>query len=437
MKSPEAPIYDLRVGRQQLKLSDGYRSLIRRVTLDRTVDGAAVLSLECSAWDPIASKYRILGESIFFPGSIVTLHAGYGPFARTLMGHFQVLRRRKSYSTDGPTVTIECYDALQKLMRHTDSRLWQGVLSDSQCVYTIANENGLLPDVVDTPPNLVGYDRFKEAGMTDLAFLKIMSQANGYQYPQVRPALDPKAIGSVDENQALVPIGSVDEMMTDRLIFRPIDLYEQQAVAKTLSFMPADESEAGILSAEFDEDLADVPTAVEVVGTDDNGQIVAVVAEYTPMGITTKVDYSMGPAYASVVPKVKSGESLALSILGEGVQDIATGQTVSIETLKGKTLKVQSERQFRDIIDTQIVKSKATAEAYARAWLEARVKGYMQGSIQLANTPGCEDFDVSQVHELRGFAPEDNGKYITTGVSHEWSDSGHAVSLHVQRLIEV
>ena len=466
------PVLDLRVN--GTPLGPGTMDRLAEVVLVQTCDGSDVLTINGDGWDPIAQAFRLVDDRVLFPGNEVEVWAGYlnaGGYPQMVCkGLFRLEDRGVEYNREGVTVTLNGYDGLQRLMKHTQARVFKGRARCSDIVRYLAGYYGFAADwadqagqsefvagflasgsdrsdllnscfapataplasphgpvrkaIEDTPEirdkDGTPSERTKPRGETDLAWLKRMAMGYGYMFPKLR--YDPAGPG---------------RRGTEVLVFRrPVSGPDEFSQSFWWRKPGADQSDLDKFSPKFS--LQEAPAGIEILGWDRKvGK---------PIRIITKVRSGQEPevlwdsdirADEKIEGEIKNGARLRLSILGTGQQTVKLTRA----TVDGQTW--QPEKNVAEVLTSEMLAGRpdldrADLEMIAKMWLRQRQAAWSTAEFEMQNLAGLHLMDSDQVHEFRGLAPMDEGHYIVLKVEHRWNPSinTHAVSGELQKLVE-
>lgn len=385
-----APAWELVINGSTV-LPDAYRALVTSVTVDANLDGAAELSIEADAWDPIDQVFRFIGETVLAPGNLVTVRMGYGAELETIQ-RFRIVREETSYPSGGtPKVRIVGYSAEADLGEATAPRTWEAPTVDSEIVREIAEAHGLevTADSLEATSERQA-SRVKKKGVSDLVFLQQLAVANGYGPPQVR--YDP-------------------DTDTDVLTFRSLQVDTGDVLTLVYNpFVAGSDAEAGNL-LEFSPtlDLHGVPVAVEVTGWDQENQVAIVVIMRIEDG---GQDPTVLTGEEAAGYKIKSGSELRARALEDGKD--ATGDRIEYTP-------VPHLRTVEDAI------------AWATRWIKTRNAAFLEGR---ASTLGIPTLWPGQVIGIEGVAESHAGLWHLTGVQHQIDGSGYRCNLDLERVLQ-
>lgn len=418
---------------------------INSVKLEIPSDGAQILTILCDGWDPVRAIYRLLDEKVFFPGNKVVFRCGYGSpdggfggASAATRGLFRMKHRDPDYTTTGVPVEFVGYDGLQKFMANKQARVMRGYKTCAAAVEALVTNPkygynftiGPIPAMSNLPPNtaLAGHaaaswslgktpekkgDRLKERGMTDLKWLKIITEAYGFMYPKIR-----YNAATGEEVFVWTPPATGPDSWSQTFWYRG----------------PGNQSDLLHFKPHFD--ISDAPAGVEVLGWDrKKGRPIRVCIRVEEGGepiVTWDNDVVVSEKIAS---EIKSGAKLRLSVLGHTE---ASAKLVRA-TKGGQTW--QPEKSVLEAMTTDMIRgapdlSVEDLVTIGKTWLHQREAAWWSCEFEMENQPGLHLVDVGQVHQFRGMAPMDEGYFIVTTLTHEWSGGKHKVSGKGQKLIE-
>jgi hypothetical protein len=411
--------WDLRVGAKMERLSPGHLGMIRSIEILHDEEGAGVVVISVDAWDEVNQRFRFLDEGILDEGTVIYPWIGYGA-PTTCLGRFVVARPKTHYGAGMPTIKIEAYDALKKLVDCQKARVWQNIVDDTQIVYSIATEHGLIPSV--STPSSPGIVRprpvIKEGGMSDLDFLKLFAELHDYEPPQVLWS----------------PLAG------DVLYLRARKDAELQTPEETLQYLPSSNgwaigaAKAQVSDLNIDDDTGTMPTAVEVVGFDSEGKIVLVRATYSSLGVQIETDLEWASQHIEAAGLVDDGVLLKLQVEGEGKKKLPNPGFESVTTSEGSALIPVSDMSTR-VVSGSFVESKQTAEEYAKSFFEKEKGKHRTVTGRYSNLKGIESIAVHGVFELAGTMKRHAGKYIMTSVQHTIDNQGHSVTFSMRSVV--
>lgn len=436
---------------------ESLHNVLRSAQVSHEAGSASMVTLEIDAWDEERADFDKMADEVLFPGDkIEVIDVATG----THHGLFTLEERENAYNAeDGSQSEIVGYDGLRRLMKATESKVWQGTVNDFYVLQEIAKEHGMdLDSAPEHFPPMVG-DRAKELGITDLEYIKKIAMANGLAMPHVR--YDP------DTGKEI-------------LVMRPISSKRQRDGAyEFAAYRPG-------ASADFEDfrtfwDAGDIPAAVEVIGWDkDRNRPYRVTVAPTPRGAEVlAVDYAdIGKRTTDRVKPGKKGgdeQGVLVHLLGTNreqvdtstVYRLDTGKTVNVKAPAGvkvfeekgrkfyykydfnkerivkvyvgrrrKHRTIRAKREYREILHTTFAETAQDAQQYALQWMQARLEAYYscEGSF-VVNAGGAGTMLPSQVHKVRGVRIPDRGWYIFTAVDHIWMAEGHQASFSGTRLL--
>lgn len=432
------------------RLPSSVLSWFELLTLKQTCDGADILTVSMNAWDEVRACYRNLAEKGIFPGAQVVLEAGYGtpgfgssnPLPK---GRYELQFRKPQYTLDGVKVVFEGYDGLRRMTDNKQSRVWLDATQDSAIVEDLAmNEYGWAVDVVPTPPMPppnaaltapsrgsskskkaiapTGFrkgDRIKPLGLSDLAFVKVMSETFGYMYPKIRWDAT---------------------LGREVFVFRPPNT-DANDWSQTLRYRPPNCGQSDIATFTPEFSLTDAPTGVEFLAWDRKaGKPIRVIATITTKGPDVRCEDAQRMD-ERIAKEIKSGAALRLSVLGAGTK-AATLRRTSLKTKHG-TKSWNPQVEVRESMAGTLVPMPrdATPEALmaqARQWLLDRQAAWWTMSATFHNLIGSHMFDSDQVHKVVGVDTMDEGWYIFLSATHTWNpkERSHDVEVSGQKLID-
>lgn len=379
-----APAWDLEVGGR--RLGDGYRALVSRVSVEGSTDGADELTVEASAQDPDSGAYRLLGETILGPGSLVVASMGYVGGLEVL-GRFRMVREEAEYPESGaPTVTLRGYSAEADLGARTKPWAVSGSVGISDVVRKVARDAGLTvtaTSVEDVPAKLSG-GYAKKAGKSDLVALQELAAIAGLPNPWVR--YDPVA-------------------KVDVLFFRRPNVRTQSRVAR-FWYDPTGSASGVRTLRSFSPtlDLSGVPTKLELAGWDEAQQrAYLVVAE---VGGAQEPTILRGSEVASY--QIRSGAAVRAKALGSGAGDAA-------ERLAVPHLRTEAE-----------------AVAFAKAWVSTRNLAFLTARAKVVGVP---EVWPNTIHDFAGLAKHHAGLYLVDRAAHSIDASGYSLDLDLSRVV--
>lgn len=388
-----APAWELELS-DGTYLAGGLKTLVRRVMVHASVDGADELQLVASAWDDQEQAWRFVGQTVLGAGNKVILWGGYGKDLAPLQ-RFRLVREEVQYpdGDDVPTVTIRGYSAEAELVEGTVERSWEGPIADSAIAEEIADEYGFYHDsdtIQATDPREDG--RVKAKGTTDLEFLQQLAVASGYGPPIVRWDNDRRR---------------------NVLYFRATDL-SHQAEQATFVYNPhvaGSTSPTGTCrSFKAELSLSDAPTKIEVIGWDKVQQeAIKVVLEITDTGQETTI-YE-GGSVKDLPKAIRSGAELQVRVL-DGSDD-AKGE-------RKEALSIPALGTRDDVL------------AWAERWFATRQQAFLVGR---SKTVGYENGWVGQVHRWTGLASTHEGLWEALEVKHTWDADGYTCDWELSRVL--
>ena len=463
----EPPVCDLLVDGRPLPLD--VRRLIQSIAITGPADGAKQLDVVLQACDNAQTGYRVIDERLLFPGKTIVVEAGYGK-KRVPKGRFKVKTHRTKYGNP-PTVVVQAYDGLAALLEGTDALLFEGKTSNSEVVEALLREKYPTMGwyIADSPPR--EGDRFKAVNDTDLQFVKVMAEADGFAYPRVWSREQYEyAWGQNQQSGRRLPEGSAN-IRDEMLIYAPLsDVFALSPQLRLAYSLPNKGGDWASLDIDFSTD--GIPTAVEVYGVTralGGLQVAKIVVEITADGPEVKsVEPMTGDKWSTqekIKDKVSSGTALCIYALSDAKRVVATGgtyqyhsgggevikgtqtyytkkgkektRTVKRRTATGEIVTKASEASVREVLAGYTIETDQDALDFAKKWLQARAASYLVAKGTLKNIPGIEGMDTAQVHEIVGVAELHAGGYATLDVDHKWTrEGGHDVSVAAQKLIE-
>lgn len=384
----EPPRWDLLINGRTL-LAPSYKALVSSVRVEAVADGADELMIEATAWDSVSGEYRILGEQVLAAGNSVVVRAGYGVALRDLQ-RFQIVRHEAEYPDNGPpTVRVIGYSAEYRLAQATGPRSYPAPVTVGQVARELAAEHRLAVTATSVAdgPTLSG-PRIKEAGQSDLEFLRDLCAEADFGAPSVR----------WDGSQ-------------DVLFARPTRLDQQGLIARFV-WRPAQADQAGtLITFSPSLSLAGAATRIEVIGWDAlAGEPIRVVAELGDGGQQTTV--FRGAEAGRLAERHRSGSELLVRVLADS-DDPRT--------------------EVRDVAAVQSVRTTEDALAWGKRWLATRNRAWM---VARATTVGWEDLWAGQVHEFAGLAPEHEGKWEVVRCSHLLDEQGYRCDLDLDYVLD-
>lgn len=398
--------------------NQAFNRLVQGVDFSDEGGQAAEVVLELSAWDDGASAWAEWALEAIYPGEEFEL---WTADQSVCFGLFEVDSVERSYDAESTgTVIVYAYNGMRRLVKHEQSRIYEGYRNDAEWLPLLAEEHGLATDVDARELQSFKGDRFKEVGETDLAFINVIAMAHGLGLPWVR--YDPTT-------------------GRETLVMRALDGYRNRGLDSLNLRVTAEGGDVDLAAFSTLWDPGDMPSGVEVIGWDPVvNKPYRVTVQATPKG-----PQSLGKDYEDiqradrrkVAPGRRGGDSrgVVIHVLGEGREVVDTSVVYSIRTGKRRR-RIRAKRQYREIITTAFQEGVKDAEAYALRWLQDRMEAYYTCSGALVpNLPGAERVTVSQVHRVSGAMTDDNGWYIITGCSHGWGSDGHVVVFQGQRLL--
>jgi len=427
-------------------LRDDYVALIKGLTCYKTIDGASQLSIDANALDPETMEYRIINEAILWPGRKVELFLGYGASATFPMGRFKIKTHLPKYRPDGVTVQIEAFDALADMMDE-QARLIQGAQSHADVIVDVMERFYPSMGYIVAQGTKKAGDRFKEAGVTDLAWLKNMAIADGFAYPQVwtreQYEIARELLRERLGDDGLDALGEVEtKVRDDMLVYLPnASVYAFSDVLR-LWYDPKGVSDLTTFDPTFS--VQDVPTAVEAYGTVIEGgepKIKKVVIEFEQGGprisdVTDEweTDWTRDQ---KIREQIKSGTAVKLYTLGDSTTSYETGQTAQVKNAAGKTATIRSKRLDREVLNGDGVLIPTTDDllTFAKRWMLQRASAFLVGEATMSNRIGSERLAPNQIHEIAGCADPHAGLWALKTVTHQVSGGGHDVTVTTQKLV--
>ncbi len=389
-----APTWELLIN-GAAALSPGYRALIRSITVDADVDGAAELLIEADAWDPVDQCFRLAGENVLAPGNLITVRLGYAGEDLVNVQRFRVVREETIYPENGtPNVRITAYSAETALGEATEPRSWPSPSTDSEIVRELAEAAGLTvtaDSLEDTPERQAS--RVKAKGTSDLVFLQSLAVANGYGAPLVR--YDP-------------------DLDADVLYFRPLKVDPAAELTLTYNVHLAGSAlgSGNLLSFNPTLDLHGVPTAVEVTGWDaDKQEAIVVIMRIEDAGQDPTILTGADADQYRKAYKIKGGSEMRARALQDG-------KAASAE--RTEYLAVPHLRTVEDAV------------AWATRWIDTRNRAFL---VANATTLGIPTLWPGQVHQVDGVADSHAGLWHVSGVKHAISGSGYRCDLALERVL--
>lgn len=389
--SLDGPRWELEIAPGQF-LSPALKSMIGRVTVEATVDGADELQVEARSWDEVRARYLWQPGEPLGSGSAVVVWGGYGRSFAPLQ-RFVIPRRGTREDAGGASKKqIVGYSAEASLVAWEGSRVFGTDTTDGQIAAAIARDHGFYTDattVDDTPAR--SHARVKKKGTSDWDFLRGLAFSNGLGSPWVR--WDPVRGANV-------------------LYWRKTRL-EDQAEMITFRLRRTDGLPSTLLKFSMDYSTADVPTAVEVSGWDPvRGEPMRVVVTIDSPGQSPGL-YTGRPA-GPVSAAIKSGTQLQIANL----------------SASGELIKDQ-----REVVGLEggAPRTEAELKAWAERWLETRNRAFVQGD---AVTVGYELGWIGQLHRFEGVDPEFAGLYEAGKVTHTWEGGVYRTKWDLARVLE-
>lgn len=389
------PYWDLVVN-GSARLSERHRSLIDRLEVLASVDGADELQVDATAWDSVDQVYRFLGETILAPGNYVIVYVGYEDTSPVPLQRFQLISEEATYEDEGVKVKIRGLSAALYLVDYTTARKFEIGLPDSEIVRQIAEDHGLLiwgSSLEDTPARSPDKGRVKPQGTSDWKFLQDLAKVNGFGPPYVRYD------------------AASDQ---DVLYFRTSRLTDQGSRA-TFRYNPASEGNTGPATCfRFNPVLriAGIPTAVQVIGWDpDKQEPIAVVAEITAQGQKTTVQ--RGKEVGKYPPAIKSGAQLQVAILDSSK---AADKTAKIEAFSKFTLHTTD-----------------SCFEFAARWLDTRSRAFLTADSTVV---GWEGLWIAQTHEWAGLAETHAGLWEVNECRHKIVPGPYVCEVQLGRVLQ-
>lgn len=380
--------WDLEVDDAGTRLPSGYRSLVRSLRVEASVDGADEVVIEADARDTVDGTWRILSETILQPGSRVVVLVGWADTDLVAQGRFRLARLETVYRDGGASVTLRGYSAEADLAEGKAARSWPAGTTYTDAVIEVAEAYGLDVSLVEASPATPTSPLAKKAGTSDLEWLRSVAGALEYGEPIVRYDRDSRR---------------------DRLVFRPTRLADQGELV-TFRFLSTAAGPGGTL-VEFapEYSLAGVPSKVEVIGWDPVEQeSIVVVVEITDSGEASRV---LRGTVATVDESIRSGSGLRVKMSNDG-----------------------GGKEAREVVVNELIETTDAAQEWASRWLRTRNLAYQTARARVI---GYERLWVGQIVRIEGVAPVHEGLWEIVRCEHDpLGGDGYFCNLDLRRVLE-
>ena len=436
-------------------LPPAYMDLVSSFQLDQSHDGADMLTINWSAWDAVAARFRVVGENILGPGANLVLRTGYGHNLAD-KGRYDLHRFEPTFGQDSPTVTMIAYDGLRRLLDHTDAWHLGTPPTYDRVASIIAEQHGMaiqtqtskairykkrtitrrrkvkvkpktLEQKAKAALGITEYKKvssqvqvskklIKRAGETDLQLLKWAASGAGYLWPRMRYVNG-----------------------QDTLVFSPPDLRGQATRhgAFRFHYIPTQGQDGTILSIRPSLSTANLPRSVRATGVDPTtGRLRIVEAELVGSDFIRGGDEGLrittrdGGKIDKQKKKIFNKPGLiSLDILG------ARSAGDRRNPASGRVEQVMA----REMIKPMVVADWAgSLEELVVAWLRTRLSLYITAEAEAANLVGLDRIEPGDVHQFVGTTAEYDGWYMIRKILHSFDRSaGHRAAMTIQKLGEV
>lgn len=348
---PTAPVIEIRLVDPYTMsirpLPDDIAVHLRSVSLEAEVGLAKAITATFDAWNVERGDWVIADETVLWPGVEFELWSG-DDTSDHCHGLFRIHSNEPDCPSDGlPSVSIRAMDGLARFVDPLESFVFEATTSLMPALLRVAENAGMELDADPILAKIPLGDIAKEAGKSDLEWLKEVAMSFGLGMPHVR--YEPSADGRTFGTETLV----MQRLNVSTLVGSTTSPRFKPDQGMWLRYLAPDPSGGELASFRPAFDLAGVPVGVEVIGMDwqqHPPKVMRVTVKVTPLGPVVESEEQLSVAELKEATsqlrkwntfsrqKIENGDEVVMSLLGDGGSGIETGLSYRGKTTK-KTIK--------------------------------------------------------------------------------------------------